>query len=110
MVLIHHNSGRITIVIEGMSVKTKSDPDLDSLAQLVEQWTFNPWVTSSNLVRVMPKRLHELTFIALLRLSNLNKVVKSLCANITCDRYASARDPCILGTLVRVGVTNAPRR
>ena len=53
MALIHHNSGRITIVIEGMSVKTKSDPDLDSLAQSVEQWTFNPWVTSSNLVRVI---------------------------------------------------------
>ena len=54
MVLTHHNSGRITIVIEGMSVKTKSDPDLDSLAQLVEHRTFNP-----NPVRVMPKRLHE---------------------------------------------------
>lgn len=37
MVLSHHISGRITIVIEGMSVKTKPDPDLDSLAQLVEQ-------------------------------------------------------------------------
>lgn len=110
MVLIHHISGRITIVIEGMSVKTKSDPDLDSLAQLVEHRTFNPRVTGSNPVRVMPKRLHELTFIALLRLNNLNKVVKSFSANIMCDRYASARDPCILGTLVKVGVTNAPRR
>ena len=65
-----------------MSVKTKPSPDSDSLAQLVEQWTFNPWVTGSNPVRVMPKRLHELTFIALLRLSNLNKVVKSFGANI----------------------------
>lgn len=82
MVLTHHISGRITIVIEGMSVKTKSDPDLDSLAQLVEQWTFNPRVTGSNPVRVMVKRLHELTFIALLRLDNLNKVVKSFGANI----------------------------
>ena len=60
MALIHHNSGRITIVIEGMSVKTKSDPDLDSLAQLVEQLTFNQWVTGSSPVRVMVKRLHEL--------------------------------------------------
>ena len=110
VVLIHHISGGITIVIEGMSVKTKSDPDLDSLAQLVEHQTFNPRVTGSNPVRVMPKRLHELTFIALLRLNNLNKVVKSFSANIMCDRYASARDPCILGTLVKVGVTNAPRR
>lgn len=110
VVLIHHISGRITIVIEGMSVKTKSDPDLDSLAQLVEHRTFNPRVTGSNPVRVMPKRLHELTFIALLRLNNLNKVVKSFSANIMRDRYASARDPCILGTLVKVGVTNAPRR
>ena len=110
VVLIHHISGRITIVIEGMSVKTKSDPDLDSLAQLVEHRTFNPRVTGSNPVRVMVKRLHELTFIALLRLNNLNKVVKSFSANIMCDRYASARDPCILGTLVKVGVTNAPRR
>lgn len=110
VVLIHHISGRITIVIEGMSVKTKSDPDLDSLAQLVEHRTFNPRVTGSNPVRVMPKRLHELTFIALLRFNNLNKVVKSFSANIMCDRYASARDPCILGTLVKVGVTNAPRR
>lgn len=110
VVLIHHISGRITIVIEGMSVKTKSDPDLDSLAQLVEHRTFNPRATGSNPVRVMPKRLHELTFIALLRLNNLNKVVKSFSANIMCDRYASARDPCILGTLVKVGVTNAPRR
>ena len=110
VVLIHHISGRITIVIEGMSVKTKSDPDLDSLAQLVEHRTFNPRVTGSNPVRVMPKRLHELTFIALLRLNNLNKVVKSFSANIMCDRYASARDPCILGTLVKVGVTNALRR
>lgn len=59
VVLIHHISGRITIVIEGMSVKTKSDPDLDSLAQLVEHRTFNPRVTGSNPVRVMPKRLHE---------------------------------------------------
>ena len=82
MVSIHHNRGRITIVIEGMSVKTKSDPDLDSLAQLVEHRTFNPRVTGSNPVRVMPKRLHELTFIALLRLSNLNKVVKSLCVTL----------------------------
>ena len=64
VVLIHHISGRITIVIEGMSVKTKSDPDSDSLAQLVEQLTFNQWVTGSSPVRVMPKRLHELTFIA----------------------------------------------
>lgn len=109
VVLIHHISGRITIVIEGMSVKTKSDPDLDSLAQLVEHRTFNPRVTGSNPVQVMPKRLHELTFIALLRLNNLNKVVKSFSANIMCDRHASARDPCILGTLVKVGVTNAPR-
>ena len=69
MVLTHHTSGRTTIVIEGMSVKTKSDPDLDSLAQLVEQWTFNPWVTGSNPVRVMVKRLHELTFIALFGLT-----------------------------------------
>lgn len=110
MVLTHHISGRITIVIEGMSVKTKSDPDSDSLAQLVEQRTFNPWVTGSSPVRVMVKRLHELTFIALLRLNDLNKVVRSFSANIMCDRYASARDPCVLGTLVRVGVTNAPRR
>lgn len=56
MVLTHHNSGRITIVIEGMSVKTKSDPDLDSLAQLVEQRTFNPWVTGSSPVRVIHKK------------------------------------------------------
>ena len=76
VVRTHHNSGRITIVIEGMSVKTKPDPNSDSLAQLVEQWTFNPRVTGSNPVRVMVKRLHELTFIALLRLDNLNKVVK----------------------------------
>ena len=109
MVSTHHNSGRITIVIKGMSVKTKPDPDSDSLAQLVEQWTFNPWVTGSNPVRVMPKRLHEL-IIHGFRLNNLNKVVKSFGANIMCNRYVSARDPCILGTLVRVGVTNAPRR
>ena len=92
-----------------MLVKTKSSPYLDSLAQVVERRTFNPRVTGSSPVRVMPKRLHELTFIAF-RLSNLNKVVKSFGANIMCDRYVSARDPCILGTLVRVGVTNAPRR
>lgn len=69
MVLIHHNSGRITIVIEGMSVKTKPDPDLDSLAQLVEHRTFNPRVAGSSPARVMAKRLHELTFIALLGLA-----------------------------------------
>lgn len=76
-----------------MLVKTKPSPYLDSLAQLVEQRTFNPWVTGSSPVRVMVKRLHELTFIALLRLDNLNKIVKSFSANIMCDRYASARDP-----------------
>lgn len=64
MVLIHHISGRITIIIDGMSVKTKPDPDLDSLAQLVEHRTFNPRVTGSSPVRVMAKRLHELIFIA----------------------------------------------
>ena len=63
VVLIHHISGRITIVIEGISVKTKSDPDLDSLAQLVEHRTFNPRVAGSSPARVMPERLHELTFI-----------------------------------------------
>lgn len=58
----------------------------------------------------MVKRLHELIIHSSFRLNNLNKVVKSFSANIMCDRYVSARDPCILGTLVRVGVTNAPRR
>ena len=48
MALTHHNSGRITIVIEGMSVKTKSDPDLDSLAQLVEHLICNQRVGGSN--------------------------------------------------------------
>lgn len=47
MVLTHHISGRTTIVIEGMLVKTKSDPDLDSLAQLVERVTVNHDVTGS---------------------------------------------------------------
>ena len=64
MVLTHHTSGRITIVIEEMSVKTKPDPDSDSLAQLVEHRTFNPRVAGSSPARVMPKRLHELIFIA----------------------------------------------
>ena len=64
MVPIHHISGRITIVIEGMLVKTKPDPDSDSLAQLVEHRTFNPTVTGSSPLRVMVKRLHELIFIA----------------------------------------------
>ena len=59
MVLTHHNNGRITIVIEGMSVKTKPDPDSDSLAQLVEHRTFNPRVAGSSPARVMPERLHE---------------------------------------------------
>ena len=64
--------------VEGMSVKTKSDPDSDSLAQLVEHRTFNPRVTGSNPVRVMPKRLHELIIHSSFRLNNLNKIVKSL--------------------------------
>ena len=59
MVLTHHISGRTTVVIEGMSVKTKSDPDSDSIAQLVEHRTFNPGVAGSNPARVMVKRLHE---------------------------------------------------
>lgn len=60
MVLTHHTSGRITIVIERMSVKTKPDPDLDSLAQLVEHRTFNPRVTGSNPVRVIHKNNNQI--------------------------------------------------
>lgn len=39
--------------------------DLDLIAQLVEQWTFNPRVAGSNPARVIAKRLHELEFIAI---------------------------------------------
>ena len=101
MVSTHHISGRITIVIEGMSVKTKPDPDSDSITQLVEQRTFNPSVASSNLARVMVKRLHELIIHSSFRLNNLNKVVKSFLSNE--DHLVCDSDTCVVEHSIHIG-------